>query len=578
MPNLSFGLTSGLTSGLTRPLKGKAFGGSGSAPVVLPATVKITGEGDSNTAGNGASSVNATYFNSAIAAMTAGPTYTINNIGLSGISLFTQVANYATRVGAGFDGTKAMNILTIMSGTNTSGANDDSAVEKFQLLRSICRAARATGYQRIILITYPPRNDDGGTAWTTVLTPFNQYIRDWYYAECEADYLVDLQTLTAFDAAADADNTTYYNVDKLHINDAGNALIKDLLLPKLNTSLTTAGPAVPGAYTLQATTFNDFFNVTFSNGNRTITIPSGFGQCGARGINGFRTGLWYFETKLNVLANNFETGLRNTSWTHGSRQGVDANTVGYTHTGTVLRNNATIATLAPIAAGMTVQHCYDRTNNLLWMRLALNGKVGAWNASPTADPVTGVGGIDVSGIQVAAGRPIYPAMMINSGTDSCTMNFTDSEMVGPIPTGFQTVNGVTGSGSSAASVAAIGVEQVTNGGFATDTDWTKYTGVTISGGVLNCSSATTIMTQGIYLSPGTYTLQYSYTRASGANIRVRFAMSDTGTNVDLHTLAASGTRTVPGIVVAAGGFGITFAADGAVFSGTIDNVSVIRTA
>ena len=36
---------------------------------------------------------------------------------------------------------------------------------------------------------------------------------------------------------------------------------------------------------------------------------------------------------------------------------------------------------------------------------------------------------------------------------------------------------------------------VTNGTFDADTNWTKGTGVTISGGVVNATSATTIVTQ-----------------------------------------------------------------------------------
>jgi hypothetical protein len=110
--------------------------------------------------------------------------------------------------------------------------------------------------------------------------------------------------------------------------------------------------------------------------------------------------------------------------------------------------------------------------------------------------------------------------------------------------------------------------KVTNGTFATDTDWTKGTGWTISAGVANATTASTDLEQtpGVALTDGVaYEVVYVATRSAGT-VTVKLG----GTAGTTRSTAATFTET---IIAGAGGL-IEFT--GAGFTGTIDNVTVIQ--
>ena len=114
----------------------------------------------------------------------------------------------------------------------------------------------------------------------------------------------------------------------------------------------------------------------------------------------------------------------------------------------------------------------------------------------------------------------------------------------------------------------IGPELVTNGTFDTDSDWTKGTGVTISGGVVNATSATAIITQTVSLVSGNvYAVTFDYTMASGLALRIE----GSGILATSPTLGSSGNIT---LYITANSTTFKIAASGALFTGTIDNISV----
>jgi hypothetical protein len=128
----------------------------------------------------------------------------------------------------------------------------------------------------------------------------------------------------------------------------------------------------------------------------------------------------------------------------------------------------------------------------------------------------------------------------------------------------------------AALYTPAGSTVVTNGDFATDTDWTKGGGVTISGGAANATSASTIVSQNIAFTVGQqYLVSIQYTRTSGTSLRFSNSMTD-GTNV-VETVATVNTATLTTITFAfrAVASGFTIAAAGSAFTGTIDNVSIL---
>ena len=116
----------------------------------------------------------------------------------------------------------------------------------------------------------------------------------------------------------------------------------------------------------------------------------------------------------------------------------------------------------------------------------------------------------------------------------------------------------------------VGSELVTNGTFDTDTDWTKGSGVTISGGVVNATSAAVIVEQETSLVSGKqYVATLDYTITSGAKLRIEgagvLAISDSIAGTGSGSLALTFTANDPTFRIAA---------DSATFTGTIDNVSV----
>jgi hypothetical protein len=119
----------------------------------------------------------------------------------------------------------------------------------------------------------------------------------------------------------------------------------------------------------------------------------------------------------------------------------------------------------------------------------------------------------------------------------------------------------------------VSVESIVNGTFDADTAWTKGGGVTISGGAANCTGAGYIVGQMSDLTIGaSYTFTLSYTKSAGSALRISSGASD-GTNVIFTSAAlANGSGTITFTFTAARQ-GLVIGGSGAIFSGTIDNVS-----
>ena len=116
---------------------------------------------------------------------------------------------------------------------------------------------------------------------------------------------------------------------------------------------------------------------------------------------------------------------------------------------------------------------------------------------------------------------------------------------------------------------ALGSELVVNGDFATDTDWLKGTGWTISGGTANAaipvaSGLTAIV--GALTIGTTYKLTYTISNYSAGNIVIQAGWQSSGTS-----RSANGTYTE--YLVCAGDTKVAFLGTSS-FTGSIDNVSV----
>jgi len=112
-------------------------------------------------------------------------------------------------------------------------------------------------------------------------------------------------------------------------------------------------------------------------------------------------------------------------------------------------------------------------------------------------------------------------------------------------------------------------ELVTNGTFDTDSDWTKGTGWTISGGVASCDgtqTATTALSQTKVLSPGTYVIEFDITAQTLGSIYIYLgativpSISVVGHYV--YTFTVTSTTTV------------LYINGSSTFVGSVDNISV----
>mgnify|MGYP003647958555 CR=1 FL=1 len=115
-----------------------------------------------------------------------------------------------------------------------------------------------------------------------------------------------------------------------------------------------------------------------------------------------------------------------------------------------------------------------------------------------------------------------------------------------------------------------GAELVVNGDFATDTDWTKGTGWTISGGTANCDGS--ISTSNLSQTVSSFTGKSFVVKGSLSNVTQGFVYISLG-GVDLQiTLSASGD--FERYVTIASGNSTFYVSARSNFIGSIDNVSV----
>ena len=147
------------------------------------------------------------------------------------------------------------------------------------------------------------------------------------------------------------------------------------------------------------------------------------------------------------------------------------------------------------------------------------------------------------------------------------MSFYDTASLILIPSGVKV-----GKVYSAKPVPTFGAELITNGDFATDTDWTKGSGWTISGGTASAVSATGELSQtGIdFDTSKTYRIEYvisGYSGSGGVKARLKGAVWNTGilrngNGSFTETITSTGENYVFAFVTSSS------------FSGSIDNVSV----
>ncbi len=152
-------------------------------------------------------------------------TATIYNKGVSAQETQDMIDDAVTDVDALYSGSVPSVLVAWEVGNDIyyNGSVND-AMTRFW---SYCDSRRAAGW-KVIVVNCPPRDQsttfgDNSAQYNTKLTAANLRIKDEWYAH--ADGYVDI----AGDSRFQGYNLTYYDADKIHYNDTGYAVVKDLI-------------------------------------------------------------------------------------------------------------------------------------------------------------------------------------------------------------------------------------------------------------------------------------------------------------------------------------------------------------
>ena len=162
---------------------------------------------------------------------------------------------------------------------------------------------------------------------------------------------------------------------------------------------------------LQQTTWNpaDFSGaITLSNADLTASVVSNSG--GIRGTTSKSAGKWSIRyTVVGLSGFLARLGLIGaTSNMQGSSSPLDGLT--WQNDGLLkIASGVSGTVIDSYGVGDVLDEVYDLTNKKFWGRV--NG--GDWNASPSADPATGVGGVSYT-----ASTPLFPNAGYGSGSTS----------------------------------------------------------------------------------------------------------------------------------------------------------------
>lgn len=168
---------------------------------------------------------------------------------------------------------------------------------------------------------------------------------------------------------------------------------------------------------------------TLTNNDLTVT-SSGF-QAGVRSVRSVASGKWYVEFTAGATVGSGSYGATRSS---DSLVSLSGNTSGFTlilSTGDIYFYGVNLGkNIGVVNAGDVIGMALNTTTNRAWFRK--NG--GNWNGDPTADPATGIGGVDTSAVFAAA--PAFFYFGINTNGASATVNVGDTSFANAAPTGY----------------------------------------------------------------------------------------------------------------------------------------------
>jgi hypothetical protein len=192
------------------------------------------------------------------------------------------------------------------------------------------------------------------------------------------------------------------------------------------------GPAISPTDAVVAMTWSatdKFGTITLSNGNLTAVGVDGSGVMAIRTNRSYpSTGKFYVEYKMNnanmyaAVANATATLSQGGNHELFGDGAANANMATYWKNGFTDYNGSANSGYATYVTGDGVDMAVDVDAKKVWWRVAAadGASAGSWLPGASANPATGVGGLDISAMGSAA---LYPAAQFANG-GQCTMRFS----------------------------------------------------------------------------------------------------------------------------------------------------------
>jgi hypothetical protein len=188
-------------------------------------TSRLVFDGDSYTAGDGQS---APY--SSLVATTH--YFTKYNVGVSSKSIPSHIETGARLVDSKYCRQGKFNIVILYGGVNIYGDVNVSVQDKFNWTVAYCRERRKAGFKVIVTTLQSIAGSNANGTYDAQRTAVNALIRaNW---QSFADELADFAADTRIGDNGDYSNTTYFQVDQVHLNDAGAAIVAGIASAAVN--------------------------------------------------------------------------------------------------------------------------------------------------------------------------------------------------------------------------------------------------------------------------------------------------------------------------------------------------------
>lgn len=195
-------------------------------------TPALAADGNSLTRGYGASNPPTTSYPARLTARlaAAGGNYAVSNLGADGQTFPDMSSDAAAQVDVLKNSSSTHNIVIAWEITNCIGNAGDDAATALAHAEAYIDARVAAGWNRVIVPLALPRDD---AAWS----PSKETIRQAVNAQLTSHYsgssVVEIVDLSQDSRLSDPHDSTYFNLDKIHLNDNGYDVVAELLAARV---------------------------------------------------------------------------------------------------------------------------------------------------------------------------------------------------------------------------------------------------------------------------------------------------------------------------------------------------------